>query len=144
MDLTVFSPRSSPALPPEAVARDLLSFAAWGKGLTQEQYIERERRLWRTPFAQGLRLWILGHEPLAPEHLEDLLARRYLRPLPSPLTLLASAAQIGWHVERGRFYGEITGQDGPAPIGVRAGEAFGLWAHDPVRSVLRVLMLYPG
>lgn len=66
MDLVCYAAADTPAPPPGAEARDVLTFPSWGGGLTLEQYLERERRLWRHPFSRGLRRWVLvGGEPLA-------------------------------------------------------------------------------
>ncbi len=68
MELLVYSAAEHSEIPDAALDRDRLNHAAWGGSLTQEQYLERERRLWRDPFSrQGLRLWVLsdGHEPVA-------------------------------------------------------------------------------
>jgi len=52
---------------PEKLARDRVTFSEWGKRLTLEQYLERERRLREHPFSRGMRTWFLveGSEVLA-------------------------------------------------------------------------------
>lgn len=61
MELHVLRAGSSDGPPPEAIARARLHWVAWGEILTEPQYQERERRLWRHPFSQrGLRLWFLS------------------------------------------------------------------------------------
>lgn len=68
LTLHAYAARESLEPPPPVLERDRLSHDPWGRGLTVEQYLERERTLWRTPFAQaGLRAFILcqGGQPLA-------------------------------------------------------------------------------
>ena len=45
--------------PAEVVQLDDLTYASWGPPLTLAQYLQRERRLRATPFARGLRTWVL-------------------------------------------------------------------------------------
>src|SRR5687767_3665727 len=67
MDLVCYDASRDPAPPEGAEARDRLTHAAWGGGLDEAQYLERERRLWRHPFSRaGLRRWVLRDgEPAA-------------------------------------------------------------------------------
>ncbi len=44
---------------PEKVERDRVTYAEWGKRLTPEQYLERERCLRGHPFSRGMRTWFL-------------------------------------------------------------------------------------
>jgi GNAT superfamily N-acetyltransferase len=67
MNLTVIPARDFSDPPPEAVARSRLHGSVWAPPLSEEQYLVREAQIWRHPFSQGLRLWILhdGGEPVA-------------------------------------------------------------------------------
>ncbi|MCS6915216.1 MAG: GNAT family N-acetyltransferase [Myxococcales bacterium] len=68
MRLVCYRAALSAEPPAEAAARDALTYAAWGRALSQAQYLERERRLWAHPFSQsGLRRWVLfdGEQPVA-------------------------------------------------------------------------------
>ncbi|MBL8951152.1 MAG: N-acetyltransferase [Myxococcaceae bacterium] len=47
------------ATAPEKAERDLVTFAEWGKRLSLEQYLERERALREHPFSRGMRTWFL-------------------------------------------------------------------------------------
>lgn len=239
--------REHAELPEEAVARDRLTYASWGGGLSLEQYLDRERRLWRQAFARrGMRRWILregaadlascetylvpvrvgtqlgvGHgvasvfteerlrgRGLAAELLSRVhdvlrgegavcaylmseigpqlygrlgyvvrppLLRRYAAAGPSEavpaalewfgaddvaglvarryaaaplhrrqLVLQLTAEQLLWHVERGWIYADHQGRARQRVVGARAGAAFGIFAADPQKGVVRVLMLYPG
>jgi GNAT superfamily N-acetyltransferase len=82
---------------------------------------------------------------LLPADVPGLLAARYpASPSPSPLVLRLSAAQLDWHVERGRIYAEALGRQAPQRVGAACGGAFCLWMHDLRKELLRVLLLYPG
>jgi GNAT superfamily N-acetyltransferase len=60
MELVVHVASECADLPEAALCRDRLNFSSWGKGLSLEQYLERERQQWRLPFSRnGLRLWEL-------------------------------------------------------------------------------------
>lgn len=54
-------------VPAEVLHLDGLTYPSWGPPLTLPQYLTRERRLRATPFARGLRTWVLreGTAPLA-------------------------------------------------------------------------------
>jgi GNAT superfamily N-acetyltransferase len=45
---------------PDAIERDRATYAEWGGGLTLEQFLERERRFRKTPWARGtITTWLL-------------------------------------------------------------------------------------
>lgn len=43
----------------EKVARDHVTFAEWGTGLSLQQYLDREAKLRAHPFSKGMRTWLL-------------------------------------------------------------------------------------
>jgi GNAT superfamily N-acetyltransferase len=64
-----------------------------------------------------------------------------MRPLPGPVVLCPSEAQVDWHLERERVYCEQLGRPRPVAWGARAGASRALWAAAPKSGRLNVLRL---
>lgn len=55
--------------------------------------------------------------------------------------LWPTAAQLDWHIERNRIYGEFLGRPAQPPVGARAGDGLALWTADWKNERLMILWL---
>lgn len=54
------------------------------------------------------------------------------------------AAQLDWHLQRGHFYAQALGRKRAVHVGAESGASLALWQPDYVRSVLNMILLWPG
>jgi GNAT superfamily N-acetyltransferase len=109
-------------------------------------YVARPLRLCRYAAADPARERLPAPLPwtwLQADDLPSMLAQRYKVARPG-LALETTAAQLGWHLARSRYYAQTLGRKPSEHVGARVGDAFVVWQPSYPKELLRVLMLYPG